>query len=658
MVLSPARRVLEATRGLGAIRVTYTPVLPRGAAAAAAIGRGIMTLPASLPRTGSSDDFRSIFEMSAVPIVQVDLLTGRFLQVNEAFCRLLDYTARELLDKMSVMEVTHPADREETAALVRALAAGVVDQLDIEKRYLCRGGTIRWGHTCARMSVHGGTPVATAVIQDVTARRDIENSLRETNRRMTQVLESVADGFVWLDRDWRYTYVNQAAVDLLRRPREALLGQVVWHGFPPAMRERFESEFGRAVRENRPVTFEAYHAPPLAAWYECRCHPTPEGLAVFLSDVTGRRRAEEAERLAEQRLQQQFGEINAIYDSAPVGLCVIDRDLRYVRINERLAEFNGATVDEHLGRTVHEVVPEVAAQVAPTMHRVFETGEPVLNVEVISTTPARPGVLRTWIVHWLPLRDARGAVTAINIVTEEITELKRVEQRLREADQVKDQFLVMLGHEMRQPLNALQAASQVARVYADTDRILRPLEVIERQVAHLARLVDDLTDASRIKRGKLLLQRQRCDLRAIVDTSVDTVQATVAANDQALVVRQPDRPVPIDGDPHRLRQVLLNLLSNAAKHTPRRGRIEVTLGTSGPWAVLAVGDTGRGIAADLLPRVFDLFVQASDAETSGMGIGLSLVRGLVELHGGTVEAESDGEGRGSTFTVRLPLVSA
>jgi signal transduction histidine kinase len=300
----------------------------------------------------------------------------------------------------------------------------------------------------------------------------------------------------------------------------------------------------------------------------------------------------------------------------------------------------------------------VAAQVEAAMRRVFETGKPLLNVEVSSTTRARPGVERTWIVHWLPLRDAQGTVVATNIVTEEITDLKRVEQRLREADQVKDQFLVMLGHEMRQPLNALQAASQVARVYADNDRVLRPLDVIERQVSHLAHLVDDLTDASRIKRGKLLLQRQRCDLRGIVDTSVDTVHATVAANQQALVVRQPDEPVPIEGDPHRLRQVLLNLLSNATKHTPRQGRIEVTLDRRDRWAVLTVSDTGRGIAADLLPRIFDLFVQASDTEPSGMGIGLSLVKGIVELHGGVVEAESGGEGHGSTFTVRLPLVSA
>lgn len=617
-----------------------------------------MAVPASPSDTGPADDFRSIFEMSAVPIVQADLRTGRFLRVNEAFCRLLDYPEEELLGAKSVLDVTHPDDREETLALLQALVDGAIEQLDIEKRYVRRGGAVRWAHACARLSLHAGAPVATAVIQDVTARHEVEASLREANRRMVQVLESVGDGFVWLDRDWRYTFLNQAAVDLLRRPRETLLGQRFAQGFPRAMQERFASEFGRAVRENVPVTFEAYHAAPFDAWYECRCHPTPEGLAVFLRDVTSRRRAEEAERLAEQRVQQQLAEISAIYDSAPVGLCVVDRDLRYVRLNERLAQFNGASVAEHLGRTVYEVVPEIAALVEPTVRRVLEKGEPVLNVEVSSTTRAKPGVPRTWIVHWLPLRDARGAVTGINIVTEEITELKRVEQRLREADHVKDQFLVMLGHEMRQPLNALQAASQLARVYADNDRILKPLEVIERQVAHLARLVDDLTDASRIKRGNLLLQRQRCDLRGIVEASVDTVQAAVAASGQSLAVLQPDGPVPVDGDPHRLRQVLLNLLSNAAKHTPEHGRIEVTLATDDGWAVLTVSDTGRGIPADLLPRVFDLFVQAPEARTSGMGIGLSLVKGIVELHGGAVEARSGGEGRGSTFTVRLPLLPA
>jgi len=613
-----------------------------------------MTGPASSLATASSDDFRSIFEMSAVPIVQVDVRTGRFVRVNEAFCLLLGYSAQELLQK-SVLDVTHPGDRDSTLLLVGALAAGTIDQLDVEKRYVCRDGTTRWGHTCARISLHGGRPVANAIIQDVTERRETEASVRAANERMTQVLESLSDGFVWLDRDWRCTYVNQAAVNLLRRTRESLVGQVVWDAFPPAMRARFESEFRTSAREDRPVSFEAHHPPPVDKWFECRCHPTPQGLAVFLSDVSSRRRAAEAEHLAEQQVQQQLAEINAIYHSAPVGLCVLDRDLRYVRINERLAEFNGASVADHLGRTVQEVVPEIATQVGPAVRQVFETGEPVLNVEVSGTTRARPGVQRTWIVHWLPIRGPRGEVSAINIVTEEITEIKQVERRLREADQIKDQFLVMLGHEMRQPLNALQAASQLARLYAIDNRLLRPLEVIDRQVAHMARLVDDLTDASRMKRGKLLLQRTWCDLREIVDTSVDTVHASTEAKGQALVVGQPEVPVAVHGDPHRLRQVLLNLLSNATKHTPRGGRIEVKLERREQWAMLTVTDTGRGISADLLPRVFDLFVQAAGDETSGMGIGLSLVRGIVELHGGTVEALSEGEGRGSTFTVRLPL---
>jgi len=267
------------------------------------------------------------------------------------------------------------------------------------------------------------------------------------------------------------------------------------------------------------------------------------------------------------------------------------------------------------------------------------------------------GTYRWHLTRVAPMLDEERQVAGWVAASIDIEQRKRVEERLREADRLKDQFLVMLSHEMRQPLNALRAAAHVARLSAETDRIMRPLEIVDRQVTHLAHLVDDLTDASRIKRGRLFLQRTPCDLRHVVEGAIESVRPILASNALVLDVELPPAPVPVLGDPHRLNQVLLNLLSNAAKNTPADGRIGVGLRAEGGDAVLQVRDTGRGIDPALLPRLFELFFQGSEAEPSGMGIGLALVKGLVELHEGRVEVASAGPGQGAAFTVRLPLSS-
>jgi signal transduction histidine kinase/ActR/RegA family two-component response regulator len=227
------------------------------------------------------------------------------------------------------------------------------------------------------------------------------------------------------------------------------------------------------------------------------------------------------------------------------------------------------------------------------------------------------------------------------------------------ANRTKDEFLAMLGHELRNPLGAISSAAHVlSRTAADNSATARASEIIGRQVQHLARIVDDLLDVARVVAGKVALRLQSVDLGAIA-RRVATLYGGPAGMRHVITIRT--TPTWVSADPTRLEQIVTNLLANAVKYTPAGGEITVSVHRDSGRAVLSVRDTGIGMRPELLPRVFDLFVQADrslERSAGGLGIGLTLVRQLVQLHGGTVEASSAGPGRGSTFTVRLPILEA
>jgi signal transduction histidine kinase/CheY-like chemotaxis protein len=235
----------------------------------------------------------------------------------------------------------------------------------------------------------------------------------------------------------------------------------------------------------------------------------------------------------------------------------------------------------------------------------------------------------------------------------------RLYQEAREADRRKDEFLAMLGHELRNPLSPMVTALQLMRM-KDGAPLERERTIIERQVEHLTRLVDDLLDVSRITRGKVQLKRGRIDLTAVLLKAAEMASPLFEQRAHYLELPPPAGPLFVDGDPARLAQVLANLLNNAAKYTDPGGRIAVTAVGEGEQAVVRVRDNGAGIAPNILPRIFDMFVQEGrsiDRSQGGLGLGLAIVRSLVELHGGTVSVHSEGLGRGSEFVVRLPLAA-
>ncbi|MEN3274279.1 MAG: hypothetical protein V7631_69 [Massilia sp.] len=259
------------------------------------------------------------------------------------------------------------------------------------------------------------------------------------------------------------------------------------------------------------------------------------------------------------------------------------------------------------------------------------------------------------------VRNARGEVYRVARVTSDVTARREMEALLRAADANKNQFLATLAHELRNPLSPIRNAAALLGVAGEnaTERQNRAREVILRQVEHLAHLVDDLLDVARISEGKIVLRREEVNLGAVIDQAIETAGPLIAARSHRLEVQQPDCHVWVAGDPVRLAQSMGNLLHNAAKFTPVGGEIRLVVSLHGENVHIAVIDNGIGIAADNLSRIFGMFAQAAvppDRAPEGLGIGLSLVSRLLEMHGGGLRAESPGIGMGSTFTVELPVL--
>ena len=259
-------------------------------------------------------------------------------------------------------------------------------------------------------------------------------------------------------------------------------------------------------------------------------------------------------------------------------------------------------------------------------------------------------------INPLPLKST----LVFGLVVTDLTQQKQY-QDLQDADRRKDEFLAMLAHELRNPLAPIRNAIHVLRVIAPADaKLVWVRDVVERQVQHMTRLVDDLLDVSRITSGKIKLQKEPTDVAALVAHAVETARPLIEARKHELTVSIPPEPVRLEGDPVRLAQVIGNLLHNSAKYSDEGQRIWLTVGREKNEVVIKVRDTGIGIPAEMLPRVFDLFSQADhslDRSQGGLGIGLTLVRSLVEMHGGSVQAFSGGSGKGSEFVVRLPAAA-
>ncbi|MES2481637.1 MAG: ATP-binding protein [Pseudomonadota bacterium] len=315
-----------------------------------------------------------------------------------------------------------------------------------------------------------------------------------------------------------------------------------------------------------------------------------------------------------------------------------------------------------LGKTVSDALPEIRDQnFLDILDGVLKTGQPLVGVGVpllMQPVPGGPTVEHFIDLVYQPVVDRDQRVTGIFVQGHDVTDQVRATLALKEADQRKDEFLATLAHELRNPLAPIRQAAMLAGMeHASPQRRDWALDVIVRQVRNMTTLIDDLLDVARISRGKIELRLDDVDLREVVTAAIEPAAAALDAKQHVLRVDLPDTPVRVRVDPVRIAQVLSNLLSNAAKYTDAGGRIALRGGVEGHDAVLRVQDNGIGLAPADQERIFTMFSQvksAIDRSDGGLGIGLALSRGLVALHGGTIEVRSDGLGCGAEFIVRLP----
>ncbi len=363
------------------------------------------------------------------------------------------------------------------------------------------------------------------------------------------------------------------------------------------------------------------------------------------------------DRLVGLEHERRAQRMAAITESAQDAVYVFDNDDVITDWLAGAARMYGYEATEIVGRSVDTLIP-ADQQVAQRQQRQRVRGGELLE-PVETARLDKHGSRHDVSVRASPVRSLRGELVAVSAAERDIGLQKEVERRLTAADQQKDQFLAMLGHELRNPLAAIRGAAELLSTAEISDPAVEKTQrVIERQSRHMAKLLDGLLDVSRVAQGKIVLEREVVDFTAICRDVMHAARERLEVGSLTIELREAERPLLVDADPVRLIQIVDNLVSNSVKYTSEGGRIELTLATVDRCAELTVTDDGIGIDADLLPHVFEMFRQSDqtlDRTQGGLGLGLSLVRSLVELHGGSVSVHSDGVGKGATFRLRLPL---
>jgi PAS domain S-box-containing protein len=861
--------------------------------------------------------------------------------ISPAYQRLWGWNPQELYENQQTWgEHIHPDDRAWSAKAFQEKAA--TGQFDEEYRIILADGRVRWiRDRCFPLRDQAGTLYRFAgIAEDITDRKQSEQALQRSEERFRTSVENMLDCFgiyrAIRDEqgqiiDFLIEYVNDAACIANQVERTQQIGRRLCEILPGHRDSGLFDEYcqvvetGQALVKDSLVYEDEYGQQHLTRAFDIRIAKWGDGFVATWRDITDRKQTEVELQKSQAQLQQQLAEIEAIYQNAPIGLGILDTNLQFIRINQRLAEINGYSVEAHLGRTVRELLPDLADAAEQIFYPILETGEPRLNVEIRGETPAQPGRQRIWLEHFLPLKHG-NRVIGISIVCEEITEriqveaaLRQSEARLREmadnapmmiwvtdatgyctylsknwydftgqteatglgfgwlnaihaedyelardiflranvrheafrleyrlrrqdgvyrwaidaanpwfgasgefkgyigsvidisdrkhaeealmrseeryrtlfesmedgfciiqllfdenntaidyrfleinpafeqqtglqqaegktarqllptledhwfeiygkvaitgepirfengsdvmkrwfdvyafrieepesrkvallfkdishqkaiaaqreqllqqeqaaraeaesANRIKDEFLAVLSHELRSPLNPILGWTKLLQTRKfDQPRMAEALAIIERNAKLQTQLIDDLLDVAKILRGKLSMHPTPIDLRLVIEAAIDTVKTAAIA--KSIVLHPVLSPTGrVSGDSTRLQQIVWNLLSNAIKFTPHGGQVTIWLEPVDNQAQIIVSDTGKGINPDFLPHLFESFRQEDTSTTrqfGGLGLGLAIVRSLVEAHGGTISADSPGEGQGATFIVRFPLL--
>ncbi|WP_208278947.1 hybrid sensor histidine kinase/response regulator [Massilia oculi] len=497
-------------------------------------------------------------------------------------------------------------------------------------------------------------------------RKEAERALHASRERFEKIVSQASTGVVQIDTAGRIVLANQKYCAMVGRSEAELLGMSVTEVTAPQSRAQTHDALERLKAGAPGMALDKYYlhrdGSLVSATSSVNALRGPdgefEGLVAIVLDTTESKQVQERLRASEERYR-------TLFESVDQGFCIFEMifddggkavDYRFLEMNPMFERHTG--LEDAVGRTAREMLPALDDFWFETYGRVALTGIPA---RFENEAPAMGRWFDVY-ANRIGGPDSRKVALLFSDVSARKRaekELRRLADDLAEADRRKTEFLATLAHELRNPLAPIRNGLSVMRLGGDDPAAVGKVrEMMERQVGHMVHLIDDLLDVARISGGKLELKRQRADLRAILASAVETSLPLIEAGQHALEVDVPDLPLLVDADATRIAQVVANLLNNAAKYTPARGRIRLSVRRDGSEAVVAVSDTGVGIAGDALAGVFDMFSQIGrtvDRSQGGLGIGLSLVRRLVEMHGGSVVAESGGANAGSVFTVRLPL---
>ena len=604
----------------------------------------------------------TMFGQAALGISRLSL-EGRLTRVNR---RMADIIGRSIDDTVGLTceQITHPDDWPSHERLIDKVASGALKETSIDKRYLRPDGTPVWVHvSMAPLLDDAGEPEGLiAIVEDIEERHEAEHRLRASENRYRSLVDA-STAIVW----------NADASGAFSAPQESWqastgqdAGRYAGWGWVAAIhpedRVRVQALWKDAIAHPRAVDIETriWNSPTLSyRWYSSRAVPrfgadgAVEEWVGACTDIHERRAAEIQLRESEERARlaldiAQLGTLTWVLDDDDVladprcrEICGLPASgsIALADLEERIHPVDRGHVLEGLAGAAKLARPY--AEEFRFEHRDGSVRWVVARGDVVT----RPG-------------NTTMPVTVVLLSVMDVTERRLAEEALKQADREKDDFLALLAHELRNPLAPIRTAVELLKMRKQPDpEGQRLYAVIDRQVRHLVRMVDDLLDVSRVMRGKVELRREPIEIADAIAIAVETSRPLIDAQRQTLKLDLPSRPVTVHGDPVRLSQVIANLLNNASKYSSAGATISLSASQSDGEVEIAVRDSGAGIPAEILPRVFEPFLQADrslERSRGGLGIGLTLVKKIVELHNGRVSAESGGLGKGSTFTIRLP----
>ncbi len=477
--------------------------------------------------------------------------------------------------------------------------------------------------------------------------------LTELNADMDNLLESTNIHTIFLDKSLRIRkFTPKIAETFNLLPQD--IGRRIESFTHSIKHDTLNQDLLKVLETGKAIESEV--PGPDNSWFLVRIMPyykqnVSEGVVLTLIDITQRKKTQ-------KRLREMDAQFQEIIDRSQTLIFVKEVDGAYSMVNRSFEGVVGIPHHQIVGKTDAEIFDDATAKrVQHNDHAVVSSGEPAEFEEVLP----HPGGPHTYLSIKIPLRDADGRIRANGGIKPDVTRLKAMYNQARESVGHRDRFLAILSHELRNPLGAiLNAATVLERQAKEGECVISPLEVIKRQGRQMAVLLNDLLDVGRITQGKIRLRREIVDVNQLAAAAVETVQTQADEHKHSLELTRVDEPVWVDGDGARLTQVLENLLTNAIKYTPDGGNILVAVTVVKHEVMVSVNDSGHGIPKTMIESIFEMFVQSDntlDRTNGGMGLGLTLVRELLRLHGGTVTAKSPGPGKGAEFAVRLPRVT-